>query len=58
MIFGIISLVICTVMTFEKELVDNNSSSVVTTIINHTLKKNGMRKKINLFYLYFVLFFL
>lgn len=26
MIFGIISLVICTIMTFEKELVDNNNS--------------------------------
>jgi len=42
MIFGIISLVICTIMTFQKEFADNNSSSssssAITTIINHTLK--------------------
>jgi hypothetical protein len=42
MIFGIISLVICTIMTFQKELADNNSSSssssAITTVINHTLK--------------------
>jgi len=35
MIFGILSLVICTIMTFEKEFVDNNSLS---TVISHTTK--------------------
>lgn len=45
MIFGIIALVICTIMTFEKELVDNNSISssssslpAVTTTTSHLLK--------------------
>jgi hypothetical protein len=35
MIFGIISLVICTIMTFEKELVGNN---ILSTVISHTTK--------------------
>ena len=32
MIFGIVSLVICTIMTFEKELTNNNRLVIETTV--------------------------
>ncbi len=45
MIFGIIALIICTIMTFQKELETKNedvfistSSSVLTTTISHVLQ--------------------
>ena len=45
MIFGIIALIICTIMTFQEELETKNkdvfistSSSVLTTTISHVLQ--------------------
>ncbi|CAF1054884.1 unnamed protein product [Rotaria sordida] len=45
MILGIVSLIICTIMTFEKEIVDNNitlSSSIITTSISNVIKPTNV----------------
>jgi hypothetical protein len=36
MIFGIVSLIICTIMTFQRELADKNSMSLTSSFVKQT----------------------